>query len=73
MLKLVHLSGRHPVDCLDHPSLMYLHSYLGTVLQAMLDVSTNCDTSDAGVAFEAVSCDGLFLVRLCKTSVKGSY
>ena len=34
---------------------MYLYSYVGTVLQIMLDISTNCDTLNDSISLETVS------------------
>ncbi len=53
--------GEYPADFLEHSSLMYLYSYIGTALEAVLSLSTNCDT--LSVSLEIVS-HGFLLKKL---------
>ena len=47
--------GKYPADFLEHSSLMYLYSYIGTALEVVLSMSTNCDTLSTSVSLEIVS------------------
>lgn len=49
------IPGNYQADCLEHSSLMYLYSYIGTALQAVLGMSTKCDTLNTSVSLEIVS------------------
>lgn len=53
------MSGGYPVESLEHPSLMYLYSYVRSVLLAVMEVSTNSDTLNKSISLEAVSLNEL--------------